>query len=80
MLAEGRLIERAIAAGGTVSGEHGVGMGKVEHCAREHGAEHMRVQSRIKRALDPDNIMNPGSSLLPKFYLHEEAANPVAKL
>jgi len=73
--AEGRLIQRAIAAGGTVSGEHGVGMGKVQHCAREHGRAHMRVQSRIKRALDPDGIMNPG-----KLYLHEEEQLPLAKL
>ena len=58
--AEARLIARAVAAGGTVSGEHGVGMGKIEHCLCEHGAAHMAVQHTIKRALDPHNLMNPG--------------------
>jgi D-lactate dehydrogenase (cytochrome) len=58
--AEERLIQRAIAAGGTVSGEHGVGMGKIGHCLCEHGAAHLGVQLSIKRALDPLGIMNPG--------------------
>jgi len=72
--AEARLIRRAIAAGGTVSGEHGVGMGKIEHCLAEHGLEHLRIQARIKRALDPSGIMNPG-----KVYLYEEQ-QPHARL
>jgi D-lactate dehydrogenase (cytochrome) len=72
--AEARLIERAIAVGGTVSGEHGVGMGKIEHCLREHGREHLRVQASIKAALDPHGIMNPG-----KVYLGD-APLPCAKL
>ncbi|HEY2891873.1 MAG TPA: FAD-linked oxidase C-terminal domain-containing protein [Dongiaceae bacterium] len=57
-----RMIERALAMGGTCTGEHGVGYGKI-HCLEvEHGAavETMRV---IKRALDPDNRMNPGKVL-----------------
>ena len=70
--AEDRMIARVIAAGGTVSGEHGVGMGKIAHCLCEHGAAHMRVQASIKRALDPHNIMNPG-----KLY-HYEQEPPVA--
>ena len=65
--AEDRMISRVIAAGGTVSGEHGVGMGKIEHCLCEHGAAHMRVQASIKRALDPHNIMNPG-----KLYHYDQ--------
>eukprot|EP01065_Artemidia_motanka_P005874 TRINITY_DN12849_c0_g1_i2.p1 TRINITY_DN12849_c0_g1~~TRINITY_DN12849_c0_g1_i2.p1 ORF type:complete len:480 (+),score=142.38 TRINITY_DN12849_c0_g1_i2:56-1495(+) len=58
--AEGRMIDRALEAGGTVSGEHGVGMGKVQKMAREHGDSHVAAQIAIKRALDPRNIMNPG--------------------
>lgn len=60
---EHRLIERAIALQGTVSGEHGVGVGKVKHLEKEHGRAHIVAQKRIKRALDPTNMMNPG-----KFY------------
>jgi D-lactate dehydrogenase (cytochrome) len=54
-----RMVERAIAAGGTCTGEHGVGIGKMTHVESEHG-EAVDLMRRIKRALDPDNILNPG--------------------
>jgi len=54
-----RLAERALALGGTVTGEHGVGMGKLDYMAAEHG-QGWDVMTSIKRALDPQNIMNPG--------------------
>ncbi len=60
---EMRLIDRALKNGGAVSGEHGVGVGKVKHLLREHGRAHVEVQQAIKNALDPHNLMNPG-----KFY------------
>ena len=58
---EHELIRRALRLGGTVSGEHGVGVGKMEHIIEEHGEVHVDIQRRIKRALDPRNIMNPSS-------------------
>ena len=58
---EHELIRRALRLGGTVSGEHGVGVGKMEHIIEEHGEVHIDIQRRIKRALDPRNIMNPNS-------------------
>jgi D-lactate dehydrogenase (cytochrome) len=57
-----RLVKRALAMGGTCSGEHGVGMGKMEYLADEHG-ESLEVMKAIKRALDPENRMNPGKML-----------------
>jgi D-lactate dehydrogenase (cytochrome) len=57
---EHRMISRAISMEGTVSGEHGVGIGKIVHIEEEHGGDHINLQRAIKRAWDPKNIMNPG--------------------
>ncbi|MCP4544612.1 MAG: FAD-binding oxidoreductase, partial [Chloroflexi bacterium] len=45
--------------GGTATGEHGVGIGKRQFMAAEHGAS-LEVMKRIKRLLDPNGILNPG--------------------
>lgn len=54
-----RMINRALKMGGTCTGEHGVGAGKLEFMQAEHG-DAWNVMAEIKRALDPMNIMNPG--------------------
>ena len=59
-----RLVERALKFGGTCSGEHGVGFGKLKYLAAEHGAA-LDVMRSIKRAIDPNNLMNPGK-LIPE--------------
>ena len=58
-----QLTERAIEMGGTCTGEHGVGQGKMKYLLAEHGAPAMAAMRAIKKALDPDNIMNPGKML-----------------
>jgi D-lactate dehydrogenase (cytochrome) len=55
-----RLVERALAMDGTCTGEHGVGQGKMKYLAAEYGTAALAVMASIKRALDPQNIMNPG--------------------
>jgi len=55
-----RVAERALAMEGTCTGEHGIGEGKKHLLEPEHGAAAIDVMRAIKRALDPDNIMNPG--------------------
>src|SRR5215472_13504601 len=54
-----RMISRALAMEGTSTGEHGVGYGKMDFLVAEHG-EAVSVMRTIKRALDPDGILNPG--------------------
>jgi glycolate oxidase len=54
------LYEKVLAWGGTVSGEHGIGMAKKEYLARQIGSGGVRVMKRIKDAFDPKGILNPG--------------------
>ncbi|MBK0399679.1 FAD-binding protein [Limibaculum sp. M0105] len=55
----GRISERALRLGGTVTGEHGVGVGKMRYMSTEHG-EAWQVMGTLKRTLDPQGILNPG--------------------
>ncbi len=59
-----QIVARALALGGSCSGEHGVGIGKREFLDAEHGAETLAVMRQIKAALDPRGIMNPGKLFL----------------
>merc|ERR1719334_3101808 len=55
-----RMARRAMAVGGTCTGEHGVGLGKIDLLAEQYGPEAISVMKSIKQSLDPLNIMNPG--------------------
>jgi glycolate oxidase len=58
MVAE--IFEASLAVGGTLSGEHGVGVLKRPYLERALGPVSIDIQRRIKQALDPQNILNPG--------------------
>ena len=55
-----RLVERALAMGGTCTGEHGVGQKKMKYLEAEHGPDALALMRALKRTIDPKNIMNPG--------------------
>jgi D-lactate dehydrogenase (cytochrome) len=56
------LVHLALSFDGTCTGEHGIGCGKIDFLIAEHG-EAVSVMRAIKKAIDPDNIMNPGKIL-----------------
>ena len=58
-----RMVQRAIALGGTCTGEHGIGYGKSRYLALERGEEAVEAMRAIKNALDPDGLLNPGKIL-----------------
>lgn len=54
------LVERALALGGTCTGEHGVGLGKQKYMLAEHGPVALKLMRQLKATLDPHGILNPG--------------------
>ena len=55
-----QLVSRALTLGGTCTGEHGVGLHKMDFLLTEAGSGSIDMMRAIKRALDPHNILNPG--------------------
>lgn len=55
-----RIYEDAIRRGGVISGEHGVGLSKKDSLAKNIGDDQINLMRRVKRAFDPNNILNPG--------------------
>ena len=58
------LIKRTLDVGGTCTGEHGVGYGKVKYLERQYGTGAVTMMRRIKESIDPHDIMNPGKVVL----------------
>lgn len=58
-----RMVRRAIRLDGTCSGEHGVGLHKISYLQEEHGSAGVELMRKVKRALDPHDILNPGKVL-----------------
>ncbi|HCF58958.1 MAG TPA: FAD-linked oxidase, partial [Myxococcales bacterium] len=54
------MLEATIAVGGTITGEHGVGLAKRAWLPLEQGPELIELQRRLKRVFDPEGLLNPG--------------------
>jgi D-lactate dehydrogenase (cytochrome) len=61
---EEKIIRRALEMGGTCTGEHGIGTGRIKYLREEHGAG-LDAMRAVKQAFDPDNRMNPGKMVDP---------------
>jgi glycolate oxidase subunit GlcD len=64
--AAGELFEIVLAMGGSLSGEHGVGAAKLEYVERQLGPGTVELMRRIKSALDPHDVLNPGKKVPPR--------------
>lgn len=62
-LAFGEIMDLAVGLGGTITGEHGVGRLKRPWLAGQIGPDALELNQRIKQALDPQNILNPGAAI-----------------
>jgi glycolate oxidase len=81
LTAADELIRAAIERGGTISGEHGVGITKRDWLTLELGRESLALQRRIKAAFDPQGILNPHTWLQPVEVVgRPEPADPLASL
>ena len=65
------ILELCVEVGGTISGEHGVGLEKIDAMHLVHGESEIRAQLRVKKAFDPPNLANPGKMFpLPEEVRH----------
>ena len=59
----GRILELCVAAGGTITGEHGVGVEKLDQMCVQFGSAELEQMHRIKAAFDPQGLLNPGKAV-----------------
>jgi glycolate oxidase len=70
----GRILEKCIAVGGTITGEHGVGLEKIRQMPLQFTDAEIAQFHRVKEALDPDNLLNPGKNIPLLKYCQEYRA------
>jgi len=57
------VLEKCIAVGGTITGEHGVGVEKIDQMCLQFGAAELELFHAVKRAFDPQGLLNPGKAV-----------------
>ena len=68
------LFDTVLELGGTISGEHGVGLSKKKYLPKELGTDVVALQQRLKDSFDPAGILNPGKFLPDKLLLQAAKA------
>ena len=64
-----KIVRRAIEMDGTCTGEHGIGLHKIQFMAQEHGEDALDLMRTIKKSFDPNNILNPGKIITVDYSL-----------
>jgi D-lactate dehydrogenase (cytochrome) len=64
-----KIVRRAIEMDGTCTGEHGIGLHKIQFMAQEHGEDALDLMRTIKKSFDPNNILNPGKIITVDYAL-----------
>ena len=59
----GRILELCVAVGGTITGEHGVGLEKINQMCVQFNTQELQQFHAVKQAFDPDNLLNPGKAI-----------------
>jgi glycolate oxidase len=59
----GEVLEKCVEVGGTITGEHGVGVEKIDQMCVQFGAKEIVAFQAVKRAFDPDGLLNPGKNI-----------------
>ena len=59
----GKILELCVAAGGSVTGEHGVGVEKLDQMCVQFNEAELRQFERVKEAFDPERLLNPGKAI-----------------
>jgi glycolate oxidase len=57
------ILELSVALGGTITGEHGVGIEKINQMCSQFGTPEIKAFHRVKAAFDPDGLLNPGKAI-----------------
>ncbi|MCL6563784.1 MAG: FAD-binding oxidoreductase [Firmicutes bacterium] len=74
--ADREIIQACVRLGGSITGEHGVGIDKLEHLALMYSPDELAVQWELKQAFDPDNLLNPFKAVLPPERHHLATPHP----
>ncbi len=73
------VLDTCLALGGTISGEHGIGLEKLGAMRRMFSPADLATMRRVKQVFDPDDVLNPGKLLPPDVEVPKEKSAPVAK-